>query len=123
VPIRASGRDHDDEAGRSGVAPVADEAKAIDSEATTRRRRPGFFAALVSILLAVVLMLVGAVGQLTLDDTSSIRDVTDVLGTPVIALLVAVLVAMVAIGRGAGMNRDEVMPHSAQGSPASPGSS
>jgi gluconate:H+ symporter, GntP family len=71
-------------------------------------KRPSFFAALVSIVLAVLLMLVGAIGALTLGADNSVRKVTDFVGTPAVALLVAVLVAMVALGRGAGMNRDQI---------------
>lgn len=36
------------------------------------------------------------------------RKVTDFVGTPAVALLVAVLVAMLALGRGGGMNRDQI---------------
>jgi gluconate:H+ symporter, GntP family len=75
---------------------------AVEAEPATR---PSFFSALVSIVLAVLLMLIGAIGALTLDADNSVRKVTDVLGTPAVALLVAVLVAMVALGRAAGMDR------------------
>jgi GntP family gluconate:H+ symporter len=71
-------------------------------------RRPSFGAALASIVLAVLLMLIGAIGALVLSDGNSVRKVTDFIGTPAVALLVAVLVAMVTLGRGAGMNRDEI---------------
>jgi GntP family gluconate:H+ symporter len=53
-------------------------------------------------------MLVGAIGALALNADNSVRKVTDFVGTPAVALLVAVLVAMVALGRGAGMNRDQI---------------
>jgi GntP family gluconate:H+ symporter len=99
------------ETSRDGAAGDSDASGAGGSDQPLGRlgtRRPGFFAALVSILLAVLLMLIGAIGELVLDDKNSIRDVTDVFGQPIIALLVAVLVAMVAIGRGAGMNRTQV---------------
>jgi GntP family gluconate:H+ symporter len=72
------------------------------------RRRPGFVVALISIVLAVVLMLVGAIGELTLSDSNSIRTVTDFFGQPVVALLAAVLVAMFALGRGTGMSMEQV---------------
>jgi GntP family gluconate:H+ symporter len=87
-----------------------EEQAAADESASDagRARRPTFFASLISILLAVLLMLIGAIGELILDDKNSIRDVTDVFGQPIIALLVAVLVAMVAIGRGGGMSREQV---------------
>jgi GntP family gluconate:H+ symporter len=71
------------------------------------RRRPSFAVSLISIVLAVVLMLIGAIGELTLDDTNSVRKVTDFFGQPVIALLAAVLVAMFALGRGTGMSMEE----------------
>jgi gluconate:H+ symporter, GntP family len=72
------------------------------------RKRPSFLAALISIVLAVLLMLIGAIGALVLKDDNSVRTVTDFVGTPAVALLVAVLVAMVALGRGAGMNREQI---------------
>jgi GntP family gluconate:H+ symporter len=77
-------------------------------EAEPSAKRPSFFSALISIVLAVVLMLIGAIGALTLDADNSVRKVTDVLGTPAVALLVAVLVAMLALGRAAGMDRVQI---------------
>jgi GntP family gluconate:H+ symporter len=78
------------------------------SEVEPPAKRPSFFAALISIILAVVLMLIGAIGALTLDADNSVRKVTDVLGTPAVALLVAVLVAMLSLGRAAGMDRVQI---------------
>lgn len=71
-------------------------------------RRPTFLAAILSIVLPVVLMLVRAVGELTLDDGSGTRAVLDFVGEPSVALLVGVLVAMVAVGRASGMHRGQV---------------
>lgn len=71
-------------------------------------KRPSFIAALVSIVLPVILMLARAVGELTLADGTGLRATLDFIGTPVIALLAAVLVAMWALGRGAGMNRVQI---------------
>ena len=81
-------------------------------------RQPSFFASLISIVLAVVLMLVGAIGDLVLDDGSKVRSVTNVLGTPVVALLVAVLVAMFAVGLGSGMDWERVQQSLGAGLPA-----
>ena len=39
------------------------------------------------------------------DEANPVRSVLDFLGTPLIALLIAVLVAMFTLGRGAGMDR------------------
>lgn len=77
-------------------------------------RRPSFIAALISIVLPVILMLARAVGELTLADGTPLRNALDFIGTPVIALLAAVLVAMWALGRGAGMRREQI--HTSLGS-------
>jgi len=71
-------------------------------------RSPTFVLAIVAIVLPVVMMLVRAVGELVLADGTTTRSVLDFLGEPVFALLVGVLVAMVAVGRASGMNRDQV---------------
>ncbi len=81
-------------------------------------QQPTFFASLISIALAVVLMLVGAIGDLTLSDDSKVRAVTNLLGTPVVALLVAVLVAMFAIGVGSGMDWERIQQSLGSGLPA-----
>jgi GntP family gluconate:H+ symporter len=61
------------------------------------------------VLLPVVLMLAKAVADIVIDDpSSSIQSVLDVVGTPLVALLVAVLVAMLSLGRGAAMSREEL---------------
>jgi GntP family gluconate:H+ symporter len=65
-------------------------------------RRPSFPAALLAILLPLVLMLARAIGDLTLDDNSKLLSFLDFIGTPAVALLAAVLVSMLALGRGAG---------------------
>ena len=71
-------------------------------------RTPTFGLAILSIVLPVVMMLVRAVGELTLTDGSTLRNVLDFVGEPVVALLVGVLVAMVACGRASGMNRTQI---------------
>jgi GntP family gluconate:H+ symporter len=58
--------------------------------------------ALLAILLPLVLMLARAIGDLTLDDKSKLLSFLDFIGTPAVALLAAVLVSMVTLGRGAG---------------------
>ena len=42
------------------------------------------------------------------NDDQIVRQVLDVLGTPIIALLIAVVVAMFTLGRGSGMDRDTI---------------
>jgi len=82
----------------------ADEA-ALDAD----RKRPSFGVTLFSVLLPVVLMLGKALVDIFIeDDTQWFRQIFDTLGTPLIALLLAVIVAMFTLGRGAGMGRDDI---------------
>ncbi|HEX3932824.1 MAG TPA: gluconate:H+ symporter [Nocardioides sp.] len=69
---------------------------------------PPFALAVLAIVLPVALMLVRAIGELTLDDGTTIRNVLDFVGEPAVALLVGVLVAMVTVGRAAGMDRKAI---------------
>ncbi|MGH3638806.1 MAG: GntP family permease [Mycobacterium sp.] len=73
------------------------------------QRRPSFGVTLFSVLLPVVLMLGKALVDIFIDDKSNlVRQVLDTLGTPLIALLIAVIVGMFTLGRGAAMGRDEI---------------
>jgi len=73
------------------------------------RRRPSFGVTLFSVLLPVVLMLGKALADIFIDDKSQwLRQILDTLGTPLIALLLAVIVGMFTLGRGAGMTRNEL---------------
>ena len=57
------------------------------------------------MLLPVVLMLGKALADIFIaDKTNPVRSVLDFLGTPLIALLIAVIVAMFTLGRGGGMD-------------------
>ncbi|KAB2370689.1 GntP family permease [Actinomadura montaniterrae] len=69
------------------------------------RRRPSFAITLATVLLPVVLMLLKAFADIVLDEGTEAYTVLDNLGTPLIALLIAVVVAMFTLGRGAGMDR------------------
>lgn len=70
-------------------------------------RRPSFAITLASVLLPVVLMMGKALADIFVDDESDpLRRTLDVLGTPLIALLIAVVVGMFTLGRG--MGRDGV---------------
>ena len=71
-------------------------------------RRPAFAATIATVLLPVVLMLLGAIGELTLDDGTTLRSISDILGTPAIALLAGVLVAMFSLGTAVGFGRERI---------------
>lgn len=69
-------------------------------------RRPRFGATLATILLPVVLMLVKALVDIVVDDPENhVQRVTDVIGSPLIALLAAVIVGMFTLGRAAGFTK------------------
>ncbi|MCV7225603.1 GntP family permease [Mycolicibacterium komossense] len=79
------------------------------AEDGAERRRPSFGVTLFSVLLPVVLMLGKALVDIFVDDKKQlVRQVFDILGTPLVALLIAVIVGMVTLGRGAAMTRDQL---------------
>jgi GntP family gluconate:H+ symporter len=70
------------------------------------RARPSFVAALCSILLPVVLMLAKALADVIAPDSKGLlKSILDFLGTPLIALLLAVIVGIFVLGRGGKMDR------------------
>lgn len=82
----------------------------FSAEDDKRERRPGFGVTLATVLLPVVLMMAKALADVIgdEDDDSRLRQGLDFIGTPFIALLLAVIVAMFTFGRGAGMTRQEI---------------
>ncbi|MFE0738171.1 gluconate:H+ symporter [Streptomyces sp. NPDC058855] len=72
-------------------------------------RRPGFGATVATVLLPVVLMLVKALVDIVVDDPENrVQKVTDVIGSPLIALLAAVLVGLFTLGRAAGFTKERL---------------
>ncbi|MFJ4921485.1 gluconate:H+ symporter [Streptomyces sp. NPDC088725] len=71
--------------------------------------RPSFGATVVTVLLPVVLMLGKALVDIVIDDPKdSVQRVADVVGSPLIALLLAVLVGLFTLGRAAGFTKDRL---------------
>jgi GntP family gluconate:H+ symporter len=68
-------------------------------------RNPGFWPAVLTVLLPIVLMLARGVGELVLDKGNQVRNALDVLGNPPVALLLGVLVAMWSLGHRSGLDR------------------
>ncbi len=92
-----------------GVATSATDAAGAEAGARGRAlRRPGFATTLATVLLPVVLMLGKSVADIVAGDANGARTVLDFLGTPLVALLLAVLVAMFTFGVGSGMDRREL---------------
>jgi gluconate:H+ symporter, GntP family len=103
--------------GGGGVQETAEEsAEAVDDGARPARRPP-FIAAIVTMVLPVLLMLLKAIADLTADEGSGVRDTLDFVGDPSVALLVGVLVAMFALGAASGMSRERVQESLGSGLP------
>jgi len=76
--------------------------------AGTTRSVP-FGAALISITLPVLLMLADAIARLSVPNAKSgVRMVLDLVGSPVLALLIATIVAFFVLGLRSGMNREQI---------------
>jgi GntP family gluconate:H+ symporter len=71
-------------------------------------RRPSFGISLATVLLPVVLMLAKALADITLNKNSTVRSFLDFIGDPLVALLLAVLVAMFTFGYLRGFSRQKV---------------
>ena len=89
-------------------APPDDPGVAPTTPAATGRRRPAFWPAVITILLPVVLMLLRAVGEVFLDEGNTLHDVLYLVGTPIVALLAGLVLAMFTMGFRAGFSRSEV---------------
>ncbi|MFF5567451.1 GntP family permease [Streptomyces sp. NPDC012623] len=72
-------------------------------------RRPSFVATVCTVLLPVVMMLGKALVDIVVDDpTHLVQRVADVVGSPLIALLAAVIVGIFTLGRAAGFTKDRI---------------
>ncbi|WP_055603655.1 GntT/GntP/DsdX family permease [Streptomyces aureus] len=72
-------------------------------------KRPGFGITVATVMLPVVLMLVKALVDIVVDDPENgVQKVTDVIGSPLIALLAAVIVGMFTLGRAAGFTKERL---------------
>lgn len=90
-----------------------------DSEVPVeQQRRPRFAAAIFCMVLPVLLMLVKAIGDLVISKGSSSLSIVDFIGDPSVALFIAILVAMVALGHASGMARAAIHGSLGSGLPA-----
>lgn len=77
---------------------------------TATKARPTFAVTMFSVLLPVALMMGKALVDILVDDKSHVlRQTFDILGQPLMALLIAVVVGMFTLGRGAQMTRDQIV--------------
>ncbi|NMH97493.1 GntP family permease [Pseudonocardia acidicola] len=88
---------------RPGAGPGA--ATALETRTV---RRPSFTITIATVLLPVVLMMGKALADIFATEGHLARTALDFLGTPLIALLIAVVVAMFTLGGGAAMGTKAV---------------
>jgi GntP family gluconate:H+ symporter len=99
----AGGQDFVD---RSDLANPSEPGALVD-EQVRGRRNPGFWAAVLTVLLPVALMLARGIAELALPEGNAARSAFEVIGEPIVALLAGVFVAMWALGYRAGFDRKE----------------
>ena len=79
------------------------------TETRMQRRRPSFGITLFTVLLPVALMMGKALVDIFIEDEGNlVRQIFDNLGRPLMALLIAVVVGIFTLGRGAAMARDQI---------------
>ncbi|MEU4694838.1 SLC13 family permease [Actinoplanes sp. NPDC023714] len=91
---------------RTDLTNPSDPGEPVDDQ-LGRRRNPGFWAAVLTVLLPVVLMLARGIAEIVLPEGDAVRNAFEVIGEPVVALLAGVFVAMWALGYRAGFDRKE----------------
>ena len=96
------------EASADDLGDASSTAGTTDTAASRVRRSPAFWPSVLTILLPIVLMLLRAIGELTMDEGSDVRSALEVIGAPLVALLAGLVVAMFTLGFAAGSSREEV---------------
>jgi GntP family gluconate:H+ symporter len=84
------------------------EMDALFNQRTETARQPGFGISLLIILLPVILMLGSTLAKVSMAPESGVAQTLKFLGEPLIALGLAVVAAVVFLGWGNGMARDQV---------------
>jgi GntP family gluconate:H+ symporter len=74
-----------------------------------RARQPGFGMTLFTILLPVLLMLLATLAEVSLEKGSAGRAWAQFIGSPLVALLAAVLFSFHSFGRACGISRGEIL--------------
>ncbi len=81
----------------------------MNPKVLTDEEMPGTLNSILTALLPVVLIGLASIVALVLPEENILRKTTDVLGDPVIAMLISVLVAIYTLGLGRGKDMKEVM--------------
>ncbi|NHF58621.1 gluconate transporter [Flavobacteriaceae bacterium TP-CH-4] len=81
----------------------------LNPRVLTEEEMPGTFISIFTALLPVILIGIAAIFKVLLPEGSTMAQVTGILGDPVIAMLLSVLVAIYTLGLARGKNMKEVM--------------
>jgi GntP family gluconate:H+ symporter len=114
VPDRFEADDFARNGGGGGTASAEAEGEGTragtQTATRTERKRPSFGITLFSVLLPVGLMMGKALVDIFIDDESNLlRQFFDIVGRPLMALLIAVVVGIFTLGRGAALTRDQIV--------------
>lgn len=82
--------------------------------AASAPRPPGFAISIFTMLLPVLLMLVATVAEVTLPPTHTLRHWAVFIGSPMVAMLIAVLVSFYTFGTGCGLTGSQILKFSEQ---------
>jgi GntP family gluconate:H+ symporter len=107
VPALLDRADAPVRAGGGSDAPGLEDAESGPPEREGVTRNVGFWPAVLTVLLPIVLMLASGIANLVLDKGNGFRSAVDVLGNPPVALLLGVLLAMWSLARRAGFDREK----------------
>ncbi len=107
VPALRERADAPVRAGGGSDSPGLEDAESGPIERPGVTRNVGFWPAVLTVLLPIVLMLGSGIANLVLDKGNGVRSALDVLGNPPVALLLGVLLAMWSLGRRAGFDRQK----------------
>lgn len=78
-------------------------------EGSAPKTMPSFGMSVFTVLIPVILMVAASAADLTLDAASPLRRTLDVAGSPIVALLIALLVSFWTLGARQGFTRGEIL--------------
>lgn len=82
------------------------------THATKRTRSAGFGMTILTILLPVVLMLLSSLADVVLAPGTALRQAANFVGSPLVALVVAVLFSFYSFGHACGFNSEQILKFS-----------
>jgi Gnt-I system high-affinity gluconate transporter/Gnt-II system L-idonate transporter len=84
----------------------------FESKTFAENEMPSFMISFITALIPVILMAMATISELTLPETSSIRQILGFIGSPTTSMLLAVLFAIVFLGINRGRKMQDIMDKS-----------